>query len=382
MAIGDSLQKYTFAYLMQAALAQVSGEVDKREGSIIYTATAPAAYNLALFYLEMYRGVQETYILTATGEWLDYRAAEFGIERTQATAAVKRGDFRDSNDLPIAVPIGSRWSTISTGVPIYYTVIQQYGNTPGAYELRCETLGTVGQQYTGNIVPLDFVPDVKTAILSTTLIPGQDSETDDELRQRYLDKVKSRPFGGNIAQYREELLAINGVGSVQVYPVWQGGGTVKVSILDSTYRAASSEFVSEVQQVIDPENGFQGTGLGLAPIDHLVTVSTATELTINVTAEITPSSGADIAQLQIPIEEAIEAYFASIRESWGVGSELNEYFASVYIAQVTAAMLNVPGVANASNVTLNGNATDVILVENSIEQQIPILGEVTISEST
>src|SRR5699024_10215905 len=118
MALGDSLQKFTYAYLMNLALAQVPDTVDKREGSIIYDALAPACYVLAQYYMNLYQVVQNSFATTATGEWLDQRVKESGITRREATAAVKRADFQDSEGQAVAVGIGTRWSTVSSTSPI------------------------------------------------------------------------------------------------------------------------------------------------------------------------------------------------------------------------------------------------------------------------
>ena len=44
------------------------------------------------------------------------------------------------------------------------------------------------------------------------------------------------------------------------------------------------------------------------------------------------------------------------------------------------AILSVGGIANVTNVTINGNAEDLILLENATTQQLPILGTVSITE--
>ena len=80
MSIGQDLQKYTYAYLMRDALSRIPDTVDTREGSIIYDALAPACYELSIYYSEMRLLVLETYVLTASGEWLDMRTTEYGID--------------------------------------------------------------------------------------------------------------------------------------------------------------------------------------------------------------------------------------------------------------------------------------------------------------
>lgn len=383
--IGDNLEQYTYKYLMSQALSFVDDSLDKREGSIIYDALAPACYVLADYYMQLYQVVKNSFAVTATGEWLDQRVKESGITRREATAAVKRADFTDDAGQAAVVGIGTRWSTVSSTNPITYRVTAQYeqNDAPvaGAYELTCETLGTIGQEYTGPIIPVDFVRGVAAATMSTTLIPGRDTETDDELRERYFDEMSAKAFGGNISDYRNKTREIIGVGDLQIYPVWNGGGTVKLSIVDTAFRAASDEFVQEVQNLIDPVNasGVQGDGLGIAPIDHKVTVVAPEEVTVNITASIVLQVPYEVGQVQPAVEQAIEAYMVELRHDWAAPNEFNEYALSVYTSRITAAIVGVPGISNVTNVQLNGAAADITLQQTGQKQQIPVKGTVTLN---
>lgn len=383
--IGDNLEQYTYKYLMSLALSFVDDSLDKREGSIIYDALAPACYVLADYYMQLYQVVKNSFAVTATGEWLDQRVKESGITRREATAAVKRADFTDDAGQAAVVRIGTRWSTVSSTNPIKYRVTAQYEQNgapvAGAYELTCETLGTIGQEYTGPIIPVDFVQGVAAATMSTTLIPGRDAETDDELRERYFEEMSAKAFGGNISDYRNKTREIIGVGDLQIYPVWNGGGTVKLSIVDTAFRAASDEFVQEVQNLIDPVNasGVQGDGLGIAPIDHKVTVVAPEEVTVNITASIVLQVPYEVGQVQPAVEQAIEAYMVELRHDWATPNEFNEYALSVYASRITAAIVGVPGISNVTNVRLNGTAADITLQQTGQKQQIPVKGTVTLN---
>ncbi|WP_447515594.1 baseplate J/gp47 family protein, partial [Clostridioides difficile] len=77
--------------------------------------------------------------------------------------------------------------------------------------------------------------------------------------------LNSQSFGGNIQNYKDEVNKIQDVGGAKVYPVWDGGGTVKLVIINSNFKVPSSDLVNLVQEEIDPI-GHQGQGLGLAPI--------------------------------------------------------------------------------------------------------------------
>ena len=386
MSLQTTLEQYTYQYLLNLALSKVSDTVDTREGSIIYDAIAPACYVLAQVFQEMHSVMQETYILTATGENLENRVIEQGLTRRAATPAVRLATFTLTDGSPATIPLGSRFSSISDTDPLTYVITAVYkdseGNVvAGSYQATCETAGTKGQEYVGNILPISYLPYLKTATISTTLVPGSDTETDEELRQRYMAKVEVSAFGGNIAQYREMFTELSGIAAVQIYPVWNGGGTVKVSIVDSLYRACTPDFVTSIQTKVDPENELStpSTGLGLAPMDHKVTVTTPTEVACNISGTVALVSGYTLSQVQESVHAALEAYIAELRKSWGESSPLNQYSVTLYIAQVIRVILSVAGVANITDVKVNDSSSDVAFTENSTTQQLPILGEVTLS---
>ena len=119
----------------------------------------------------------------------------------------------------------------------------------------------------------------------------------------------------------------------------------------------------------------------MAPIGAQVTVVAPTALTVNVSATLTLASGYQIGQVQQPIEDAINAYLLSVRQAWDENTSSTDvvYAADVYIARITAAIVGVTGVVNATNVQLNGGTSDLILTENGTTQQAPVLGTVTLS---
>lgn len=75
-------------------------------------------------------------------------------------------------------------------------------------------------------------------VIGETSLSGSDEEDDGSLRARYFETFDVQAFGGNIISYRTAILAVSGVGAVQVYPAWKGGGTVLCSILNSQMKPA------------------------------------------------------------------------------------------------------------------------------------------------
>lgn len=384
--LSEYLQKYTYDYILTEALSKVPDNVDKREGSIIRDALSPCCYEAAKHILYLADIIEQTYIETANGLWLDGRVIEGGITRDPATYAKKLGVFKTQLNEPCQISIGQSFSTVGDTI-LNYTAVQVYANedgdvVPGSYIMQCNTVGSVGNSYIGRIVPNDYIEKLASAEITTLLYPGEEEESDDSLRERFLANLMKTAFGGNIAQYRQWAKEIPGIGGVQVYPVWAGGGTVKLSIIDTDYNSCSSEFCQTILEKFDPENsgGETGLGLGIAPIGHKVTVSTPLPRTINVSGKITLLPGYKLETLMPDIKASLENYLLSLREAWENSDDENNYSVTVYLGRINFAILNVKGVSSAYELKLNETDTDIKLTETSSLQEIPVLGTVSLDE--
>lgn len=384
--LSEYLQKYTYDYILTEALSKVPDNVDKREGSIIRDALSPCCYEAAKHILYLADIIEQTYIETANGLWLDGRVIEGGVTRDPATYAKKLGVFKTQLDEPCQISIGQSFSTVGDTI-LNYTAVQVYVNedgdvVPGSYIMQCNTVGSMGNSYIGRIVPNDYIEKLASAEITTLLYPGEEEESDDSLRERFLANLMKTAFGGNIAQYRQWAKEIPGIGGVQVYPVWAGGGTVKLSIIDTDYNSCSSEFCQTILEKFDPENsgGETGLGLGIAPIGHKVTVSTPLPRTINVSGKITLLPGYKLETLLPQIKLALEEYLLSLRQAWENSDDENNYSVIVYLGRINFAILNVKGVSSAYELQLNGTDTDIRLTETSSLQEIPVLGTVSLDE--
>lgn len=339
--------------------------VDKREGSLIYTACAAVAANMAQMYADVDINWRLSFADTATGDALSRRTAEYGINREPATKAKRKGLFYGQNDAPMDIPLGSRFSLGA----LNYITLKSMG--PGECEMECEQPGSVGNQQSGQMLPIEYIPGLVRAELADVLVPGEDQETDEHLRERYFEAMNEPAFGGNIADYKQKINAIDGVGATKVFPTWEGGGTVKCTIIGANWNAPSETLVDEVQTIVDPTVN-QGKGLGTAPIGHTVTIKGVKEVPINVTTTLTLADGTTITQVQQPIEEAIAGYLLGLRKSWANATGI-----IVRESLIEASILNVPGVVDITNTKLNGASSNVILMD----EQIPVKGTVTLNAS-
>ena len=381
--VTEFLHKYSFDYLIGEALDLVSSKVDKREGSIIYDTTAVWSVQLAMAYIMLIGYYLDTFGGTAQGDYLDLRAGEVGLDRLQASRAVKRGIFTDAKGNPMPMAFGSRFKSISDANPLVYVLQDIHVDennvvVPGAYRLECETDGTQGNDYVGDLLPIDNIRGLAKAYMDELLIPGQDKETDDNYRYRYFEHVRRKAFGGNIAQYRQWVLEMDGVGAVQVYPTWNGGGTVKISIIGSDYNVASSTLVAKVQEALDPEP-YNQQGIGIAPIGHLVTVTTPNEVEINIDAKITLKPGISVGQVKGAIEQKLEQHLLDLRGQFGIPSETNLYRISIYKSRLISDFLQVSGVEDVPSILINGRDGNLILEQTNVIQELPISGLVVLS---
>lgn len=234
--------------------------------------------------------------------------------------------------------------------------------------LECETAGASGNNITGTLIPVDYIKGLGKSTLTDLLIPGEDQESDEELRERYYEQIGEKSFGGNVTDYKNKTKSIDGVGAVKVTPIWNGGGTVKLTILDSNYNKASDILIEEVQNEICPD--FTDEGLGLAPIGHIVTVDTVEEIQIKIQSQVTISETASLDTIKENACVAIEKYLLEQRQIWEDSDTI-----VIRKAQIEAIILNIDGVIDVSNTTLNNQSGNIELTE----YQIPILSEVVIS---
>lgn len=394
------MYEVTYREILERMLNRVSDKFDKREGSVIFDTHSPTALELEILYVELNRMIAEGYGDTASREYLILRCKERGIIPYPATYAVLKGTFT-----PATVDvIGKRFNLGS----LNYIVTEKIAD--GEYRVQCETPGTVGNQYFGQLIPIEYVEGLETATLTEVLIPGEDEEDTEDLRTRYFNSFDEKAFGGNVRDYIEKTNAIPGVGSTKVTRVWNGdirpadmipneivnewyegiigtvnptvkawleivysaakakkltvGGTVLLTILNSEYGVPTPELIQTVQTAIDPEQN-AGEGYGLAPIGHVVTVKLADAVTINVKTTITFDVGYGWNNLQSSIDEAIQAYLLELRKTWAD----NPYLV-VRVSQIETRLLAIPGIVDIENTRIN-NKTDNLTLG---KYEVPIYG--------
>ena len=346
-------ESQTYESILARMIARVRAKypnLDEREGSLIFDALAPAALEMAVMYTELDNVMRESFVNTASREYILIACEQMGMDVSVFDASV--GTHKGIFD--VQVPIGSRWNR-----DLYNFVVTGYiGMEDGyhAYKLDCETAGTAPNNERGELTPItDAPPNLTYAQVTECLIEGENETQDVDIRKAYFDYVNSVAVDGNANQYYRWCNDYDGIGNAKVMPLWNGANTVKVSILNASNRKASDTLVAEFQEYLDPNS--KGMGDGVAPIGAFVTVSTATEVPVSVSATVTLKEGFSDTST---IDDALTNHFSKIA------------YENSHVSYMTigAVILGAEGVDFITDLQVAGGTSDITLGA----EEIAVLG--------
>lgn len=366
--------------LMTETLGLISDIYDKRDGSMIYNAVAALMFELAMLYTGALPFItNETYIESASRDGLIRRAKDISMEPRAATKAVHYAVFSG-----VEVQKGIRFSCEDlnyvvipwpdTGELIQEVDFEEEVDgviktvTRNAQLVQCETAGTISNNYTGTMVPIEYVEGLQKAELRHCHTPAKDEEDTERFRARLIEARRSIAFGGNIADYRTKVLALEGVGQCKVYPEWNSdvrpaelqlddteyealkeglfdlvnayttitpaqydkamsliaaahegkltvGGAVRIVVagVDAQHITIDEALRAKLQKEIDPVD-HAGEGYGIAPIGHVVSIVSATAKPITVALQLQFKTSNH--EVRAAVEEVIDQYFAALYTRW------------------------------------------------------------------
>lgn len=230
--------------------------------------------------------------------------------------------------------------------------------------VSCEIAGTIGNvpAESVKIMPVT-IAGISNCINKNPITGGYDEETDEHLLERFILNLQKPSTSGNVWQYMQWALSVNGVGDCKVFPLGHGDHTVDVILLGSDGKPASEDVVLNVQNYIDPDSS--GVGSGTAPIGARCFVSAAEALNVNIAVNVQMLSSGSQEAVKEGIKKAIENYFAKIAFQ-------QDY---VSFARVGEAILNVIGIKDYTELKLNDTTGNLEVAE----KQVPILAELEVT---
>lgn len=312
-------------------LADMEGVYDIREGSYTNNLVSEAAYSLWRMYNSLASVIPMVFVDETSGEYIDKKAAEYGITRKTGTKATCVLVITGTDNT--AVPAGTAFLT--AGGLIFYT-IDAVTIADGTAEAKAEA-EEVGEAYNvsaGEITKRNTNISGVTAVTNYAATGGTDPESDAALVTRLYEYMQRPATSGNAYHYIQWAKETNGVGYAKVIPAWDGGGTVKVIICSESLEPLDGTVVTACAEHIEEER----------PIGAEVTVVSASALEVSVTAAIALDGTAALEDIRSEFEKKLEDYFASI------------VFSASYISynKLIYLLMSTDGVLDHGAVTLNG----------------------------
>lgn len=325
-------------------------EYNTEPGSILYNMYNGTAKIHAKTHRKIDAVLDNYFADTSKGEYLDRVCNKKNVFRKLETystgaveikgnegASIREGELVSFNDLTFeftetkAVPVG--------GV--------------ATVNIKCTVPGSIGNVKANTITSFPkTLPGLHEVTNKEPLVNGYDREDDDSLRARYYAVIRTPGTSGNRYDYQNWALSVTGVGGAYVIPRWQGKGTVKVIIINSNCQGADEELTRAVFNYIET----------VRPVDVDVTVVSADELRVDISVKI----DFDRAYNESLLKEQIKA-------------DINDYIKScafkrnyISIAKIGALILDVEGVNDYTDLTLNGVDGNVA-IEN---HQVAVFGGV------
>jgi uncharacterized phage protein gp47/JayE len=345
--------------------------VDTREGSMYHDITEVLALEFARLWDALASEVPASaFPAFAWGEYLDRHAEVFGLERKAGTKA--SGEITFTGDNGTFIPIGTEVGTTPIDpdvTPPTFITIEEATITSVSVDITVEAtdIGEFFNVGANAVQELNTpTPGISAVNNANGIYGGTEAESDADLRARVLAAFQGSG-AGTANDYKRWALTRAGVGRVYVGPI--GAGTVQVVVMTSDGEPVSQAIVDDVQQYLDP---VAGEGKGQAPVGSVVTVTTPSLTTVNVSATVTLVSGYSLDGTggTIAVREGIQTALSRYMDSLEVGG-------TVVLNHVEAQFFTVAGVYNVAEVTLNGSASDVTIDEDP--PQIAELGTVTLA---
>lgn len=273
-------------------------------------------------------------------EYMERWATIWGISRKSATQAT--GSITLTGTSGTAVNAGTKLRR-GDGVEFQTAVAVTLSGGTATPTVEAVEAGETGNTTSGTqltfVSPISGVDAIAT---SGTLSTGTDTESDDDLRDRLLSRLRQPPHGGSSFDYIAWAKEVEGVTRAWCYPEELGAGTVTVRfMMDDTYSDGIplSGDVTTVQDYIDD----------LRPVTAAVTVVAPTAVPRNFTILLKKADGTTEtsptvrAAVQAELEDMIfrdaepggKLLFSRIREAVSIAAGEYDHAVTTPSADVT-----------------------------------------------
>lgn len=323
------------------------------EGGFVWDTLSANAKEFEKAYAEMALIIEASFPQTSWGDWLTKKAEEHGIIRQEATNSSVI--LTITGQAGVAVSEGALFST--NDGKNFITVETKKIESTGTVDIKAQSQD-VGTSCNVDAETITKIPmsiyGVSAVTNKNSAYDGFDEETDEELLERLLFKVRQPATSGNKNHYIIWATNVEGVGGVKVLPLWNGNGTVKVIITNAENEIASEDLIAKVQNYIDEQR----------PIGATITVVSPKHLNIDIGLKVTKGSGNPN-----EIKNVVNDFFKTTAFE-------REYVSYAQVGKVILEKATITGVQDYSNLTLNNKTENIALTD----EQLPTVRQVNLIE--
>lgn len=348
-------------------------DIDKSEGSFVWDNTRPAATELAYFsQFIIPEGLRTAFPKYSYGEYLDNLAKSNSLFRKEAL--VSTGTITVTGTAGTEIPLGSVFSTASTAgtesIDFETTeaaVIPDSGTVD--IPVQCILLGASGNVSAGTIImkSSDLPDDITGVTNAEATTGGVNAESDDSLRQRIEDVEQSKgvSYVGSKSDYKRWAEEVEGVGEALVIPAQDSSGTVTIILTDANESPASEDLCAAVYNHIMGVLDNQDDRLANINAKLVVTAPVLATIAVSAVVELTGEKSLD---------EVKTAFVAALSEYLIEASNAK----TVRHSGVSQVLYSIPGVADYSNVLVNGGTANITINDN--ELAVTSASDITLTE--
>lgn len=240
----------------------------------------------------------QTIIDTAEAENLERHSAIWGVARTAAAASTGNATF--SGNTGVIIPAGTELTRADGQL---YTTDAEVTLDGAGIATTAVTASTAGKAANTDAAETLTLTEPIAGLSSSATVAsgglsgGSDTELDDALRTRLLDRIQEPPHGGASFDYVKWAKEVSGVTRAWVYPMELGAGTVTVRFVrdnDASPIPDAGE-VTAVQNYID----------ALRPVTVAVTVAAPVAVALDMEIQLTPDDSTTRAAVEAELEDLL-----------------------------------------------------------------------------
>ena len=264
---------------------------------------------------------KQSFYATASGEYLDKHANQYGLERKAAAKATGSITFyiNEPLDYILYIPAGS---VCAAGDSLRYVTTDVCRFSPGTLSATAPAEAEEGgPEYNcteGTVTTLVSVPAVVSSANNTVAFTGgTETESDEKLRERLIDFCSFLPSGANEEFYKNLAISVEGIGSVSVTS--SEAGVVDIYIYGEGEAATTAAY--DAVKALCEEKKNVGT---------TVNIHHATEYPYQIYADVRPDS-CSIQTARQAVTEAAAEYFKTL----GIGDPVYKSILGAYLLENT-----------------------------------------------